>query len=58
MSGTQLTACFELEQEPFLVKVDMSTKLEDLGKVHPEHLPFDQGDTLLLVRAFELPTLI
>ena len=58
MSGTQLTACFELEQEPFLIKVDMSTKLEDLGKVHPDSLPFDQGDTLLLVRALELPTLI
>ena len=57
MSGTQLTACFELEQEPFLVKVDMSTKLDDLGKVHPEQQPFDQGDTLLLVRAFELPAL-
>ena len=55
MSGTQLTACFELEQEPFLVKVDMSTKLEDLGKINPEQHPFDQGDTILFVRAFELP---
>ncbi len=51
--GTQLCPVLQTSQEPFLLKVDFSIKLEDIGKNHQD-LGFEQGDTLLFVRAFEL----
>jgi hypothetical protein len=36
--------------EPFLVKIDFSTKVEDLTKIEGS---FEQGDTLLFIRAHE-----
>jgi hypothetical protein len=53
VAGTQLCPVFQIQQEPFLVKLDFSLKLEDIGKQFTEH-GFEQGDTVLLVRAFEL----
>ena len=62
VKGTQLCVGVQMNEEPYLLTFDFSTKLEDLSKAYSKRLEsetsnFDQGDTLLFYRAFELSEL-
>lgn len=54
VASTQLIAVLECESEPYLIKIEMGTKLEEIGKVLPAGITFEQGDSILFVRADEL----
>ncbi|TNV76290.1 hypothetical protein FGO68_gene10662 [Halteria grandinella] len=58
VSGTQIRAVLQVSVEPYLIPIEMGCKLEEVNQRYcsgyGKEDSFEQGDTLLLARVFEL----